>query len=329
MTKTPHYPQEAFAPLEHMKPAIRISPFTPERFETLVQTKTTELISDDPTFWLDNAFDQQYYASGRLAIYSCLEHLGLTQTDEVMIITTTQGPYISSCVTNVIELVCRWSRELTTNTKLIMIIHEFGAPCPVEKYEQYLNTDLPILEDCAYALGTRIASQKVGQYGDYALYSLPKYYPVPFGGLLVGKHTLKRDKISNALSNEATDTLRQCINAGYEHLEQWNTQRQENFNFFKKSLAEHNYQPYFDLLDSAVVPGTYVTKVAENFAGEDIKQQMNAAGIESTQYYNQGGFFFPVHQFLTDYEKEYILEHFFKAQLRHPERSVGSEESAD
>ena len=37
---------------------------------------------------------------------------------------------------------------------------------------------------------------------------------------------------------------------------------------------------------------------------------MITAGIESTEYYGLGGFYFAVHQMLSDYEKNYILYHF-------------------
>ncbi|OGX24546.1 MAG: hypothetical protein A2787_07045 [Omnitrophica WOR_2 bacterium RIFCSPHIGHO2_01_FULL_48_9] len=307
----------AFKLLPHMQPHIRISPFLPNAWEKLLRTKTSAAgrSVEKPDFWLDGATDIRWYASGRNALEACLRHLRFKKTDTVLIIKNTDGPYVSSCVTQTIEKVCRWSlasarqRVTSKEPRLILVIHEFGFPCPEEKIKIYRKRGIPILEDCAYALGSRAAGAAVGTFGDYALYSLPKYYPVPFGGILVSRSKLKT--AGAKLKKPEVSLLLQTLRASYPLMPRWNALRRENWHYFSKALARYGYKPYFDL-KSKIIPGVFLMKVPAGFAGEKVKRTLTAAGAESTQYYHQNGFYFPVHQLLTYYEKQYILRHFLK-----------------
>jgi len=316
MTKNKQYisnkfPKEALDVLPHMRPSIRISPFSSEEWKKILSVPSEEKndITRTPDFWLDNATDMHFYDSGRTAILACLKHLNLTEDDEVLIVKTTEGEYISSCVTKTIEKVCRWSQKPSDKTRLVLVIHEFGFPCPYEKVESFRKNNIPILEDCAYALGSRIESAPVGTYGDFAIYSLPKYYPVPFGGLLVSKDTINSEGAELKISLKDEDLLRLTISNAQAQHKEWNRSRRENWNFFSQAVKDYSLTPYLEL-SKDIIPGAFLMKVFEGFAGEDVKKRLNSAGVESTQYYTQGGFYFPIHPLLTDYDKEYILYHF-------------------
>ncbi len=103
--------------------------------------------------------------------------------------------------------------------------------------------------------------------------------------------------------------LLQTIAASNRHIKKWNASRRENWLYFARRLSARGFAPYWTL-DSDIVPGVYLTKVPKGFAGEEVKRRLNLRGVEATQYYHQNGFYFPVHQFLSGYEKQYILYHF-------------------
>ncbi|MFA5088881.1 MAG: DegT/DnrJ/EryC1/StrS family aminotransferase [Candidatus Omnitrophota bacterium] len=313
--KSVPYSPASLQVLSHMYPHIRISPFLPAEWSRLraLSRGQRKGISGQPTFWLDDAHDAQFYASGRTALLACLKHLGLTAKEEVLIIKTTDGPYISSCVTKTIEQVCLWSRQLSEQTRLVLVIHEFGFPCGFDKIKPFARKGLPILEDCAYALGSRMGKAPVGNFGDFAIYSLPKYYPVPFGGLLASKTKIRSEGLALRVAPGDQDLLSLTIDSAQKETQRWNQERREHWKFFARHLPAGKFKPYFDL-GKNIVPGVFLTTVPADFKGEDIKRRLNQAGVESTQYYHQGGFYFPVHQFLTDYEKEYILFHFLAGQ---------------
>ncbi len=296
----------------HMRPLVRISPFTPQRWQEILQDRSHKLssITQEPSFWLDGGRHLEYCNSGRAALSLCLEHFKIKKEDEVLIVKNTDGPYISSCVTKTIEKHCGWSQTFSVRTRVIFVIHEFGFPCPPERFLIYQKKGIPIVEDCAYALGSRIEGESIGRFGDFAIYSLPKYYPIPLGGILVFKKKTKVVKSNLICGADIRELIKQTIGHPQRFLKTWNNIRRENWNFFVKRVLGKGLTPYF-MLTKYVVPGVCIVGVPQNFEGEETKQRLNAAGVESTQYYHQKGFYFPVHQFLTDYEKEYILFHFF------------------
>ncbi len=259
---------------------------------------------------MDKGQDILWCDSGRTALEACLKHLGLKPQDEVLIVTTTNGPYISGCVTKTIEKNCRWSRTLNSRTRLGLVIHEFGFPCPQKKFLPLQQHNIPILEDCAYAFGSRTEGADIGCFGQFGLYSFPKYFPVPFGGILVAQEKINLPfKKAYQISPGAEKLLHNTLHNSLKEIKGWNKKRREYWQLFAKALRAPGLIPYFSLA-KGVVPGVYLTRVPQQFPGEQIKEKLNLLGIESTQYYNQHGFYFPCHQFLTPYETSYILHHF-------------------
>ncbi|MDA8087239.1 MAG: DegT/DnrJ/EryC1/StrS family aminotransferase [Nitrospiraceae bacterium] len=304
-----NYSPGAFSPLGHMAPHIRISPFNPVIMEALLKKETK---GDpgvlDPGFWLDGGRAMVLTGSGRQALKLALKRTGLDSGRSVLIVTTTGGPYISSCVTSAIEEICGWSRTPEKNTGAILLIHEFGFPCPLPQPLRDLG--LPVIEDCAYGTGSRTSGGAVGAVGDYAIYSLTKYYPLPFGGLLASRDDLAGIPGGHIIPDEDRRLLEGfLIRSGGLH-EQWNETRMANWRFFEERLGRFA-APYFHP-DGGIVPGVFAAKLPPAVNGARIKQSCVSAGIESTEYYGNGGFYFPVHQFLTDYEKSYILHHFLQ-----------------
>ena len=250
-------------------------------------------------------------------LFRSLKQLRLKSTDEVLVVKNTGGPYISGCVTKTIEKVCRWSQIPSPKTRAVFVIHEFGFPCPLKKISAYQKKKLPIIEDCAYALGSRIEGAKVGVVGDYAIYSLPKYYPIPMGGLLIARQKLKSPDRARRLSASLQKIVLQTLSRSQVFVKVWNRQRRENWKFFSGKFSSRKLPPYF-ALTKGIVPGVYLMRVPKNFNGAVAKKRLNTAGVEATEYYHQGGFLFPVHQFLTRYEKEYIRDCFFHSPGNFP-----------
>lgn len=260
-----------------------------------------------PNFWLDQGEQLHLLCSGRNALKLALIASGTTSNDSVLIITTTGGNYVSSCVTNAIEEVCQWSHKFKKNTKVVLLIHEFGFPCALP--DELRERGLTIIEDCAYAVGTRIEGGAIGRVGDFAIYSLTKYYPIPFGGVLACRKQIEPSLITNQLTTGAVDFIVKCFISSESKYTEWNQMRRNNWNYFTKKIKQTGLRSHFDL-DTVVVPGAFVASLLFNMDGDKTKDRCINAGIESTEYYGQGGFYFPVHQYLTNFERDYILYHF-------------------
>lgn len=274
-----------------------------------------------PSLWLDESTDLKVFSNARTAIWACLKILQLSKSDEVCIVTTSNGPYISSCVTKAIEAVCSWSRVVTNATKLVLVIHEFGIPCSLSRMHELQKLRIPILEDCAYAVGSRFEGGDVGRYGDFAVYSLPKFYPVETGGLLVSRQGF-RDTIfamnveaPHGYMLSAADQVNVLRNASFNSkvVRYWSKVRRDNWNFFCRHLAHLGVEPYFELEERSV-PGVFVCQLPNGIDGASLKERFVGAGIEATEYYGHGGFYLPVHQFLTETEIKLMLRLFEEVQ---------------
>lgn len=76
--------------------------------------------------------------------------------------------------------------KVSKKTAAVLIIHTYGAPCDLKPIldlkEEY---GFLLIEDCAHALGARYRGQMVGNFGDFALFSMYKTIPNAGGAFLV------------------------------------------------------------------------------------------------------------------------------------------------
>lgn len=78
------------------------------------------------------------------------------------------------------------ARALGPKTRALYLIHLFGWPHPIDAIDAWRKEKgLYLIEDCALSLFSRYPNgTSVGTHGEAAVYSLPKFLPVPDGGLL-------------------------------------------------------------------------------------------------------------------------------------------------
>jgi perosamine synthetase len=70
----------------------------------------------------------------------------------------------------------------------MLAVHFFGLPVPLAAVRALCDRyDILLIEDCAHAFYGLAQGMPVGTSGDFAIASLPKFFPVLEGGLLTGK----------------------------------------------------------------------------------------------------------------------------------------------
>lgn len=80
---------------------------------------------------------------------------------------------------------------ITSRTKAITIVHFVGIPCDVPAIAEVAREHgIPLIEDCALAVGARVGGKHVGLWGDVGCFS---FYPVKHittaeGGMFISKH---------------------------------------------------------------------------------------------------------------------------------------------
>jgi len=285
-------------------PAYRISPFQTRHLAQNIQWPASDFAQQ----YFDERFGKNHWMftfNGREAIRLALKKYKLKPLDVVTILTTSENFYISSCVTKTIEEFCQWNRTVTHDTKVILVNHEFGYPHPNMKEIQALG--LPIIEDCCTTFFSQDAAGRVGQYGDFAAYSFPKFFPVQIGGLLVSNQGFS-EMLSTDLNKDEQAYVEQTLS---NYLHQNNdivTQRRDNFQYAAETFKNMGFSLRFETSD-LVVPSVLMLNNHHQIKDlPALKVFLADHGIQSSIFYGEDAFFIPCHQHLSQVDIDYIRD---------------------
>lgn len=138
-------------------------------------------------------------SSGTAALYVTLISLGIKDNDEVII-----PSYVCSAVLNAIYLSRakpilvdinpdsfnisfeETKKRINSRTKAIIVPHTFGMPADVDKF---VKLGIPVIEDCAQAIGSELNNRPVGIFGKAAIFSFyaSKVLTTGYGGMMFSK----------------------------------------------------------------------------------------------------------------------------------------------
>jgi hypothetical protein len=80
-----------------------------------------------------------------------------------------------------------WIRQAyTPRIRAIVVAHFFGIPQPLSEVRQWCDQQgVRLIEDCAHGLFGTSGERALGCWGDVAIASLTKFFPIPEGGCLI------------------------------------------------------------------------------------------------------------------------------------------------
>ncbi len=293
-----------FNPDQHLTPSYRIGPFT-----TADVGRNSKMLADDfAVQYFNSRFGQnkwQYTFNGREAIRLALKKYELQATDLVTILTTSQNFYISSCVTNTIESFCQWNRELTPETKLIFVNHEFGYPYP--NMQELVATGLPIIEDCCTTFFSQDEAGAVGSYGDFSVYSFPKFFPIQIGGLLVSNRS-KDFQVNSRLLNVEKQHIENVVSFYLRQEKSLLVTRKDNYDYAVRLFSKLGLIPRFSEHIKSI-PSVLI--LSNNGVIHDLNQlklSLYDHGIQNSIFYGEDAFFIPIHQNLRTSDLDYFYE---------------------
>ncbi len=82
--------------------------------------------------------------------------------------------------------------DLLDRCKAMLVLHTFGLPTDARPHRELCERHgLVLIEDCARALGASTHGVRVGGFGHYALFSLPKCTPVRTGGIALSERPMQ------------------------------------------------------------------------------------------------------------------------------------------
>jgi len=138
---------------------------------------------------------------GRVALYAILESLGIGPGDEVIVPTFTcvvvpnavlyrgaRPVYVDIDDTSFTVNVSDIAKKITSRTKAIIVQHTYGIPAEMDGIMSIAaRGGIPVIEDCAHALGSTYKDKIVGSIGAAAFFSSQwsKPYTTGMGGMAV------------------------------------------------------------------------------------------------------------------------------------------------
>ena len=289
------YNQFIINPERFRIPQYAISPFSTEWIE-----KNYKILQSDQPIDKDllaHYFgDSLYFKNGRSALYHALSQYQLSENDEVYIITTSGNRYISSCVTGEIEKFCKWSRQLSEKTKVIFVNHEFGTV--YREMDQILKLNIPVIEDMAMSLFSTDDNKQTGAYGDFTIYSLPKFFPLQTGGILKINTPDYRQNTYEA-DVEWSIWLQKLLSFYLKDTETIKQSRRYNNVFFEQRLSPLGFKSRFVYSDHET-PSVFMCLTPPSIDLDGLKVFLQQNGVESSVFYGENAFFVPVHQHLKE-----------------------------
>lgn len=142
--------------------------------------------------------DYTFTSSGRAAILLGLEALGIGPGDSVLVPTyhcpTMVAPIESTGASAVFYPIGNRGQALLEKVvasqagriKAAIVPHFFGIPQDLSAIRAFCDDQgIALIEDCAHSFFGVAGTRTVGHWGDLAIASLTKFFPVPSGGILV------------------------------------------------------------------------------------------------------------------------------------------------
>jgi DegT/DnrJ/EryC1/StrS aminotransferase family len=287
----------------YYSPSYRISPF---RTADISFNKELEYKGEYNIF--QHKFDERkwgYTSCGKEAINLALASLNLSKEGMISIMTTSGNSYISGCVTREIEKFCRWEvNKVSVDSDAIFVIHEFGYP--YRDINKLLDYNLPIIEDACHSLMAGSDNQPVGKVGDFCIYSLPKFFPIQFGGILTVKS--KYSKLIEKLYSPNDEEFFYINKVLYQfrNMKLIINKRFENYKIISEIFQKFDCTPYFELKEGDL-PSVFLFRFKNRHIDlEKLKQYVWKQGIECSVFYGEDAFFLPLNHRLTKADLHYF-----------------------
>ncbi len=139
-----------------------------------------------------------FTTSGRAAIGLALAELGVGQGDSVLVPSyhcpTMVSPIVAAGAIPVffpideqgLPVVSALERMDLQRVKAMLAAHYFGVPRALSQTRQFCDRHgIALIEDCAHSFFGEAEGRQIGAWGDLAIASLTKFFPVPEGGCLI------------------------------------------------------------------------------------------------------------------------------------------------
>ena len=155
---------------------------------------------------------------GRVALYAILKAMGVGEGDEVIlpgyscvmdvnpIMYVGAKPVYVDIEPNLYNMNLDLLEEkITDRTKAIIALHTYGYPVEMDRLMEIANRrNIPVIEDCCLALGSKYKGRIVGTFGQAAYFSMQwnKPYTTGLGGMVITNNDELANNIKSLIDKE-------------------------------------------------------------------------------------------------------------------------------
>lgn len=169
--------------------------------------------------------------------------------------------------------------------KAILLIHWFGIPqkCVFELKELCTRKGVILIEDCAHTINGYYKGERLGNIGDFALYSIHKVLTTENGGMLQINNNANMSLFADTIENIDESDLLQYARTDFDKIAQ---KKLSNYNayleFFKKD--SDLFDVVYPKLDDGVVPNNFPVFI-KNYDRFQLYNELEALGIPTVVLY--------------------------------------------
>lgn len=260
--------------------------------------------------------------NGTVALHLALEALGIGPGDEVLVPTLTYvatanavvytgaTPVFVDCDPDTWQMsVPDMARKITAKTRAVLPVHLYGGACDMKAILALAaENELRVVEDCAEAIGTYIADQHVGSFGDISTFSFfgNKTITTGEGGMVVTRDKALYDRAIHlrgqglaadreywhdaiGFNYRMTNICAAIGVAQLERVEAFLERKRALFDMFRDGLADYPVQ-FQSSQDGTTHSHWLISILVETSEQrEDLRTAMRADGIETRPV------FYPLH----------------------------------
>lgn len=162
--------------------------------------------------------------SGTDALYLGLLAMGIGPGDEVVLPSyLPTAPFLAVRNTGALPVLCDTGSDgnidpasarakLSERTKAVLVAHLFGQPADMAALQEL---GVPLIEDCAQALGARVGEQEVGTFGKFSFFSFyaSKMITTGHGGLFFSRDSKLAAAVKVLRSWRDNEGIEQAFNS--------------------------------------------------------------------------------------------------------------------
>jgi hypothetical protein len=154
-----------------------------------------------------------------------------------------------------------------------------------------------LIEDCAHTFDSKLDGKLVGTFGDFAIYSLSKIFPMEEGGIIVG-NTLRLSELET-LGLKKLGSIKGDFNRYFTYLSELSNRRRQNYRYLSDRFGNAH------TVNDDVTPYFFPLEVSKETS--EVAKKICTLGVECGVWYGTNAILLPNHPLLDEDALDWMI----------------------